>query len=157
MIEKLKNVGWTILGLGGFAIAILIPVLFILGGVWIAEYVLPWLAPIMWLVLAFDLIVLLPLAVFKKTRGYAGIGLYLSSYIFGLTLWLFGLLLAYFMWGFVAVFIGLALAGVGVVPVAMLATLFNGEWGVLGLLVLFTIITFGARALGTHLIEHSDS
>lgn len=156
MLEKIKDIGGYILGAGFFALMILIPVLFILGSVWVAENILPWVAPIMWLVLAFDIVILLPLIIFQKTRGYAGIGLFISSYIFGFTLWLFGLLLAYFLWGFLAVFIGLILAGVGVVPVAMLATLFNGEWALLGLLVFFTAITFGTRFLGMHIVEHAE-
>ena len=156
IFEKIKDIGWGIAGLGFFALVILIPVLFILGSVWVAENILPWLTPIMWLVLVFDIVILLPLTIFKRIRGYAGIGLFISSYIFGFTLWLFGLLLAYFLWGFLAVFIGLALVGVGVVPVAMLATLLNGEWGLLGQLVLFTVITFGVRFFGLYIVEHAE-
>lgn len=155
-LEKIKNVGWSILGLGFFGLMILIPILFILGSVWVANNVLPWLAPIMWFVLLLDVIIALPLAIPKKTRGYAGLALYISSYVFGLTLWFFGLLVTYFMWGFLAVFIGLVIAGVGVVPIAMLATLISGEWGLLGLLIFFTVITFGVRMLGLFMVESTE-
>lgn len=157
MIEKIKNIGYGILGLGlGFLILIVLIPIFILGGVWVAENILPWLSPVMWFMLVFDVVVFLPLLIFKKTRGYAGVGIYISSYVFGITLWLLGLLVAYFLWGFLAVFIGLILAGVGVVPVAMLAALFNGEWSLLGLMIFFTVITFGARFLGIYMVEHSE-
>ena len=50
------------------------------------------------------------------------------------------------IWGFVALFIGLFLLGVGVVPVAMLATLLNGMWMPLISLLLLTIMTIASRA-----------
>jgi hypothetical protein len=64
-----------------------------------------------------------------------------------------GLLLTYVIWGGFAVFIGLFLAGVGVVPVAMLATLLKGLWGPFGILIGLTILTFGTRIFGLSLSE----
>ena len=64
-----------------------------------------------------------------------------------------GLLLTLALWGVLAVIIGLFLFGVGVVPIAMLATLFNGMWLELGLLFLAVILTFGCRLLGIVLAE----
>jgi hypothetical protein len=52
-----------------------------------------------------------------------------------------------------AVFIGLFLAGVGMVPIAMLATLIKGMWGPLIELVLLTIMTFGSRIGAMSLAE----
>jgi len=82
--------------------------------------------------------------------------MYISSYVFGLTLWFLGLLLTYFTWGFLGVFIGLVLGGVGVVPVAMLAALINGEFFTLGILVFLTMLTFGTRALGMYLAGRAE-
>ena len=45
----------------------------------------------------------------------------------------------------VAVILGLFMAGIGVVPIAMLATLLKGMWGPLVELLLLTILTFGSR------------
>jgi hypothetical protein len=64
-----------------------------------------------------------------------------------------GLLLTLAIWGVGAVFIGLFLAGVGVVPIAMLATLLKGMWGPLIELVLLTIMTFGSRIGAMSLAE----
>lgn len=47
--------------------------------------------------------------------------------------------------------------GIGVVPIAMLATLFKGMWLEFGSLILFTILTFGVRILGVYLIEKAGS
>ena len=56
-----------------------------------------------------------------------------------------GLLLTLNIWGMGVVFIGIVLGGVGVVPIAMLATLIEGMWGPLIELALLTIATFGGR------------
>ena len=72
----------------------------------------------------------------------------IASLVFGFTLWVWGLLFTYHLWGAIAVFIGLFLMGVGVVPIAMLATLFKGMWSTLGELVLLTVLTFGTRFAG---------
>ena len=70
---------------------------------------------------------------------------FIYSYIFGAPLWMEGLLFTLLIWGVGAVFIGLFIAGVGVVPIAMLATLFKGMWGPFIELVLLTIMTFATR------------
>jgi len=77
--------------------------------------------------------------------------------VFGATLWMEGLLLTLAIWGVGAVFIGLFLAGVGVVPIAMLATLIKGMWGPLIELVLLTIMTFGSRIGAMSLAESLES
>jgi len=48
------------------------------------------------------------------------------SYVFGATLWVWSLLVAYSLWVGVGLAIDLFMAGVGVVPLAMLATLSMG-------------------------------
>ena len=68
-----------------------------------------------------------------------------------------GLLLTLDLWGGCAAVIGLFLLGIGVVPIAMLATLFNGMWIELGLLVLAVVLTFGLRILGAFLQDTAIS
>ena len=116
------------------------------------------------MVLDFDLhhfalvvFVILPLAIPKVTRGFSTVALLIASYIFGATLWMEGLLLTLLIWGAGAVFIGLFLAGVGVVPIAMLATLLKGMWGSLVELLLLTIVTFGSRAGAISLGDSLDN
>ena len=62
----------------------------------------------------------------------------------------------YEAWGMVGVIIGLVIAGVGVVPVAMLAALLHGEWQALIVFVIFIVLTFGLRALGFWLAKKVD-
>ena len=46
--------------------------------------------------------------------------------------------------------------GVGVIPIAMLATLFKGMWSTFAQLIILLILTFGARAFGTYLAERAE-
>lgn len=126
-------------------------VLFIEGSVWVGEHLLPWLEPFMWSVLVVNAVVGAPLALFQRTRPLAATVFIVASWIYGLTLWFWGLVLTYTLWGVVAVFIGLFLLGVGVVPVAMLATLIDGQLITTLELLLLTVVTFGARSIGLRL------
>ncbi len=99
------------------------------------------------------IVILGPLALLRFTRPWAGIGYFIASYVFGLTGWFMGLLLTWMLWGGFAVIIGLVFLGVGVIPIAMLATLFKGMWAELGLLILAVVLTYGLRVLGMHLAE----
>jgi hypothetical protein len=99
-----------------------LPVLFIIGGVAVAKKILPWLMFLSILTLLINIVVLSPLAAIRRTRAWAGVGFFLSSYVFGLTAWFMGLLLTWFLWGGFAVIIGLFIMGIGVVPIGMLAT-----------------------------------
>jgi uncharacterized protein YacL len=60
-------------------------------------------------------------------------------------------IVTYALWGGFGLFIGLMLGGVGVVPLAMLATLFKGMWSVFGELILMIVVTVGTRMLGLFL------
>jgi hypothetical protein len=79
-------------------------------------------------VFAIDLIIVLPISLLKKAKGISGTILFFSSYLFGMQLWLSGLMLSLQIWGIWAVIIGLLFFGVGVVPIAMIATLVTGKW-----------------------------
>lgn len=155
-MQKLKDFGSYILGSCIFIAILAIPALFIIGGIRLGEILLPWLYLISWLVFFVNLLILLPLCIFKKTRPYAGIGFFFSSFIYGITLWFLGLLLTFALWGAIGVIIGLFIMGVGVVPMAILATLFNGLWGPFGFLIFLVILTFGVRILGTTLAEQEN-
>ena len=142
MGDLLKSIGGFILGVAIFIGVGIIAVFLIKGGIWLAAKVLPWLSIIMWFVFIFDVLFLLPLSFLKKRKVFSAIGFIISSYVYGLTLWFWGLLLTYVIWGGIAVFIGLFIAGVGVVPMAMIATAIDGQWAITGQLILLTVLTF---------------
>jgi hypothetical protein len=153
--SAIKNTGPYALGLVIMLALLALPVLFIVGGVAIGDKILPWLMLLSILTLGFNIVILLPLALIPPTRPWAGLGFFISSYVFGLTGWFMGLLLTWILWGGLAVVIGLLIMGIGVVPIGMLATLFNGMWAELGLLTLAVILTFGLRILGMTLTENA--
>lgn len=157
------NVKETFGAIGGFALVLAIAAVgiaivtaFILGGVWVSKHLLPWLTVISFIVFAIVIFVLLPLAIPRATRGFASVSILIASYIFGATLWMFGLLLTYFTWGIFAVIVGLVFLGIGVVPIAMLATLIKGMWGPFFTLVLLAIATYGCRVGAVSLAESVD-
>jgi hypothetical protein len=116
----------------------------------------PWISNIALLVFIIDLIIVIPISFFRKAKRFSGITIFYSSYVFGLQLWLSGLMLTLQIWGIWAAIIGILLLGVGVVPIAMVATIFNGMWSEFIQLLSSIIIVFGSRILGNYLVEKSN-
>ncbi len=85
MGDILKSIGGFLIGIGIFLALVLLAVFFINGGVWLSVTVLPWLYFVMWLVFALDILIILPLGIFKKTKGASAVCLVVSSYVYGLT------------------------------------------------------------------------
>ena len=130
---------------------LLLIALLLRGMVWASDKVLPWLDSASRIAFGICLLVLLPLCLFRKTRPWAGVGFYGSSYLFGIMLFAYSCLFVVDVWGYTGLAVGLIFAGVGVVPVAVLAAVLHAEWAVL-LWLLFTIVlTFGTRFLGIRL------
>jgi hypothetical protein len=104
--------------LGVVVCVAIVVVIFLLvqGGAWLADKVYPILIVLFVLALLFTVLILLPLAIFRKTRCFAAMGVYITSYIYGLTVWIWSLLLTYTLWGGFGVVIGILMGGVGIVP-----------------------------------------
>jgi len=153
--EILGTVGGSIIGIGFLLLITFLIAVFIKGSLWIGTNVLPLLSIIMWIVFLVDILVVLPLALFRKTIGISGVGLFISSYIYGITLWFWALLLTYVIWGALALIIGLFIVGVGVVPIAILATIIKGQWATLAQIIFLLILTYGSRALGLYFSERA--
>jgi hypothetical protein len=140
---------YIVFGLAGIAVIILL----ISGVPWVAENVYP-TATFICAILLLPLIPLsIALSIFRNTRPWGGIGFTLASYALGLTLWLWSLILAYFLAGTFWMVVGLLFAGVGVVFIAFVASLFSGEWAVALQIAIMTILAYGLRGLGTYLVE----
>lgn len=156
-MKTLKNIGSVLLGICFILFILTLPVLFIKGALWLTPIVLPWLNLISGITFLVCILVFLPLSIFRRTRAFAGIGLFSASFVFGMSLWFSGFLLTYLFWGALALVIGLFMAGIGVVPMAMLASVLHGEWSVFIGLLLMAFFTFGARILGLHLVEKTEN
>ena len=118
------------------------------GIVWASDKAMPWLFIASRVAFDICILIFLPLCIFRKTRPWAGLGFYYASYVFGIVLFAYSCLFAFSVWGFTGLIVGLVFAGIGVVPVALLAALFHAEWSVLLELVFGILFTFGFRALG---------
>ena len=156
MKEALKSIGSGIGGIIILCFILMIPAFFIWGGVKLSKFIIPWLMSISGIVFIINVLIFLPLAIFKTTRGFSGMGMMYSSIVYGVTLWIWGFLLTYILWGGLALIIGLFLMGVGVVPIAMLATMFNGMWSVFGQLIFLLFLTFGSRFFGAFLAGSAE-
>ena len=112
------------------------------------------LLPISWIGVAIVAVILLPMALFKATRPAGGTGMYFSSYLFGLTTWFLGATITFVTWGWVGLIIGLIIAGVGVVPIGILAAFISLKEPALGFsLIVMVVIVFATRIGGMSLMQ----
>ena len=157
MGEAIKHFGSAIGVLIIFAVVVLIGFiitgLIIHGIAWLSDSILPILLDVNKIVFLVCLGILSPLAFFEKLRDFIGGCFKLSAFIFGFTLWLWSFLLTYELWGVTAVYIGISAVGVGVIPIAMLATMFNGMWSIFGQLIILTVLAIITGSVGSALTE----
>jgi hypothetical protein len=157
MVNSVKKIGTFVLGLAIFLAVCSVPLVFIKGAMWASDNLLPPLITVGWYALAVDLVLLLPLSMFRRLRAFTGAGMFLSSFLFGLITWLSGFVITYMLWGIWAVIIGVVFIGVGVVPMALLATLLKGLWGGFLPLLVLVVLTFGLRGGGLLIAESGET
>ena len=102
------------------------------------------------------LVVILPFALFRKTRGFVGLAMLIASYVLGLAVWLWGLGVTWILWGGWAVLLGLIVLRFGVVPFALIAASFDGQWDTVLHMAVAMFVLFGTRWLSHWLAEHAD-
>src|SRR5215472_12601118 len=154
--ETLKNVGIALGGLLVMVALFCLAMIFIVGATVVSAWVMDWVPVVFWSSLLIAFFIFGPLSLIPPTRFIAAIGFVIASYVFGVMMWCSGVAFTYDAWGMMGVIIGLAFAGVGIVPVAMLAELFHGEWEVLLGFVVLIVLTFGLRLLGFWLAKKVD-
>ena len=159
----LAGIKETMLGLGGcvFLAALAIGgiallVMLLRGTPWIAENFYPWTVQAAKVALFFVVPTCSVLAFFRKGRGIGGLGLVLSSYVIGFSLWVWSLIVAYALAGVFWIIVGLLFVGIGVIPIAMVAAALNAQWSVAGQMLIGIIVVYTLRVVGT-LLVNSDS
>lgn len=156
LIEAAKSIGGTILGIAVIVGLIFLGTILIKGGISLADKIFPFLVKATNFLTIILILILVPMSFFRKSRMYSGLGMYFSSYLFGFSMWIYSALIAYILWGLIALFIGLFLMGIGVLPIALLASLFHGEWTIFGNLVYMAILTYGSRMAGMKIAEKAE-
>jgi hypothetical protein len=90
------------------------------------------------------------------TRGYrrlGGAGLICASYLMGLGLWCFSLYAGWHLAGPAATLGGVACAGFGVVPVAIVGALVHAEWLMAAVLAGCAILALAVRRFGCAVVR----
>lgn len=154
--EGLKNAGMVFGGLVVLGLLLGLSALLIGSATAVSLWLLQWTQPVFWLAVAISLFILAPLALIPPARAAAAIGFVVASYVFGAIMWIWGITYTYVVWGFFGVIIGLVIMGVGVVPIAMLASLLHADWMTLVGFVISAVLTFGLRALALWLAKKVD-
>lgn len=155
-MNVLKSISGILLVIAIFLGVIVATVLFFTFGAKVAFTISPfvnWLAGILFV----SNLVLLVFALIPKARGAIGLIIYISSYLYGLSAWIYGLAVTLALWGWLAVIIGMILGGIGVVPIGLLATMFHGEWSIFWTLLFTAVLTYGSRIVGHTLVNSSAS
>ena len=157
MANKLKTTGTWLLRFVAYVALGAILELFILNANWLSGRVLPWFFQASTLALAFVVLVALPLSAFRRCRRFSAGATHIASYVFFATLLMWAVVLTLLLWGTWPVVIGLFMMVVGVVPIAMLATLFAGVWTLVGQLLVLTGLTIGARLYASWIGDRADA
>lgn len=147
MLAKLRELGEGALGIGVMLGLAFVIVVVLKGTAAVGAWAYPFLSALTGFTTVFGLPILILLSLIRPSRGIASAGLSLASYVYGVTLWIWSFLFTLQTWGWIAVMIGFFLAGIGAVPIAMLAALTHGQWSILGQLVLGLVLTIGCRLL----------
>jgi hypothetical protein len=143
---------WAFLLVAGIAAVILLVVLANIL-VWLSAELAPYLGYAIYLGWAVVIVILTPLAFIRRTKAVARIGLLITAWLFCAILCLGSIDLLYTAWGVIAVFIGLCLFGIGVVPLAFLAALLTSDGS--GLFVLLVLAASAAgMAFAVRRMEH---
>lgn len=127
MLERAKGFVKTALGIAMAAAVVSISVVLVFDAAWASEKISPWLTPMSGWTLLACVFVLAPTAFFRASRGFSAKGFLCASYVFGFVLWTSLFLLVLDLWSMFAVVAGLRMAGIDIVPVAILAAVFHAD------------------------------
>ena len=146
-MKNFKALSASLVGIAIFAGLIAAIALLFSFGTKLAFKIEPAINDLAGVLLVVDLIAL-PFALAPRFRRMVGTILFISSFVLGVAAWLYGFAATLTLWGVVALIIGLFFAGVGVVPIGLLAAAFSNEWGIFGGLLGMVVLAFVARSTG---------
>ena len=128
-------------------VLVAVPILFLFGVSWLIRIVEPIVsfctATAFWL----SLLLFLPMALLRRTRIISIFGLGAASLIFGIFSWCLSFATVHDYFGITGLVIGLLIAGVGIVPIALVGAIMHHAWPLLVLLIFALILSLGTRVL----------
>lgn len=119
----------------------------VVGLVRFTVYFNDWLTVLNQITTAF-LVLFLLTSVIPSARNFTGNWIVICSYVFGILLWLFCLVVTYEFWGLFGVFMGAVLFGVGIFVTALVALVVHGDISSAGLILFSLVMIYGVRMLG---------
>ncbi len=117
---------------------------------WFYRTILPLHRSAFTVLLELMFLVLIPLAVVRPTRPYTSLAFYQLTYILGGIAWFNA---AYYCLNFLHPFwfvFGLFMAGIGVVPVAVIGSIIKGHWSYFWPIALQLLATIACRMLSSY-------
>lgn len=153
LLLSIFTLGYYLFGLLGVISVFLV---FIRSATFLDDYI----HPIITAISAFGLFIIIPISlillIFKKTRVWGGFGFLIYSLILGFHLWFWCLILAKVFAGTLWLIIGLFFAGIGIIPIALIATAIASEWSLVIGIVLTAIVIFVCRTIGFAFLDVKD-
>jgi len=147
MLEKIKNIGWTGLGMLFFVLVVFVIIFLIKGGVSFIENHQDLIESINQIIIGI-IFLLLVISVIPKLRIFTGTSIVYLTFLWAFMVWLTCLAITYELWGLIGMFIGVIMLGLGIFITAPLALLFAGQWSATLILLLSLGIIYGVRMLG---------
>lgn len=93
----------------------------------------------------------------RRTRAKLG-GIVMGwSWFPSATCWFVAAVVLYAIWGWTGFIIGVLLVGIGVIPLALLATAIHGVWPAFGLIFYYAFLCVAARWMGVWMLASSPS
>ncbi|MBS1770435.1 MAG: hypothetical protein JSS77_12290 [Acidobacteria bacterium] len=152
-VHLIKSLYSFVAGIGGFILLILI---FVKGLSWYWDYAYPTVS----FVAAIPVTLLLPvgliMAIFRKTRGLAGLFLAICSLLYLSAVWAQSLAFAYAYVGKIWMLVGFFLAGLGVFFMAMLGGIIRGQYINSLMILISLVIVFLVYLAGSALATNAD-
>jgi hypothetical protein len=145
--EPAKYIGNYVLGFLCLAAFTVVLLFFTYGTAWVGIRVLPLLNFASQWTLVAVIFLFAPLAIFDRTRPFATVALEFSGALFGLTLWVWSLLMTCELWGIAPAMIGVVLGIVGIIPFAFVAMLLHTMWFQLFQFAVLAVATFACEGI----------
>ena len=156
-MNALKGVGSVLAGIVVLLVMLALLAVFLKGAEWVSNNLVGYALILSTWLLAACLLILLPLSLFQMTRIVPVFGFLISSHVFGITIAMAAFLSTLHYWGVPGVLAGLLFMGVGIVPVGILASLFNSNFAGAGLLTFGGLLSIGSRLFAFWLAAKADA